>query len=77
LQNRLLAQVKSSRSINRFLILHGRLIILDDYFNEMWSGVSEGVHRYFREPRGILPFATGANKTFFCRFAALDRHQDT
>src|SRR6516165_2802140 len=25
LQNRLLAQVKSSRSINRFLILHGRL----------------------------------------------------
>src|SRR5262245_10323164 len=26
LQNRLLAQVKSSRSINRFLILHGRLI---------------------------------------------------
>src|SRR5262249_48654702 len=28
LQNRLLAQVKSSRSINRFLILHGRQIIL-------------------------------------------------
>src|SRR5262249_60035729 len=27
LQNRLLAQVKSSQSINRFLILHGRLII--------------------------------------------------
>jgi hypothetical protein len=26
LQNRLLAQVKSSRSINRFRILHGRLI---------------------------------------------------
>src|SRR2546423_2289428 len=26
LQNRLLAQVKSSRSINRFLILHGRLL---------------------------------------------------
>jgi hypothetical protein len=26
LQNRLLAQVKSSRSINRFRILHGRLV---------------------------------------------------
>jgi hypothetical protein len=26
LQNRLLGQVKSSRSINRFRILHGRLI---------------------------------------------------
>src|SRR6516164_630461 len=30
LQNRLLAQVKSSRSINRFLILHGRLSNKDD-----------------------------------------------
>src|SRR6516164_1886316 len=30
LQNRLLAQVKSSRSINRFRILHGRLEVLLD-----------------------------------------------
>ena len=44
----------------------GGVIILDDYFNEMWPGVSEGVHRYFRGPHGILPFATGANKTLFC-----------
>jgi hypothetical protein len=42
------------------------VIILDDYFNEMWPGVSEGVHRYFRELHGVLPFATGANKMLFC-----------
>ena len=34
LQNRLLAQVKSSRSINRFRILHGRLF---DFINEIVS----------------------------------------
>jgi Methyltransferase domain len=44
----------------------GGVIILDDYFNEMWPGVSEGVHRYFRELHGVLPFATGANKMLFC-----------
>jgi hypothetical protein len=53
------------------------LIILDDYFNEMWPGVSEGVHRYFREPRGILPFATGANKTFFCAPGAIPLYVDS
>src|SRR5438045_9782435 len=35
LQNRFLAQVKSSRSINRFLILHGRLDSRDQ--REIWS----------------------------------------
>jgi hypothetical protein len=46
----------------------GGIIVLDDCFNEMWPGVSEGVHRYFNGGRRtIVPFATGGNKTFFCR----------
>jgi hypothetical protein len=45
----------------------GGVMVLDDCFNEMWPGVSMGVHHYFRHPRGITPFAIGANKTFFCR----------
>src|SRR5262249_15960759 len=55
----------------------GGVIILDDYFNEMWPGVSEGVNRYFREPRGVLPFATGANKTLFCAPGAIPLYVDS
>ena len=55
----------------------GGVIILDDCFNEMWPGVSEGVHRYFRGRRGILPFATGANKTFFCTPGAIPFYVDS
>ena len=46
----------------------GGIIVLDDCFNEMWPGVSEGVYRYFSTAaRTIIPFASGGNKTFFCR----------
>ncbi len=44
----------------------GGVIILDDVFNEMWPGVSEGLNRYFHARRGIVPFAIGGNKTFLC-----------
>ncbi len=45
----------------------GGIVILDDCFNEAWPGVSDGVHRYFSQPRTIVPFAIGAGKTFFCQ----------
>jgi hypothetical protein len=32
----------------------------------MWPGVVAGVHRYFAQTRGVVPFATGSNKTLFC-----------
>ena len=60
----------------------GGVVILDDCFNEMWPGVSEGVQHYFREPRAIVPFGIGANKTFFChrtfaqRYASVLRKMD-
>jgi len=47
-------------------LIEGGIIILDDCFNEMWPGVVDGVHRYFSQPRAIVPFGVGANKTFFC-----------
>ncbi|MDH3790974.1 MAG: class I SAM-dependent methyltransferase [Rhodospirillales bacterium] len=52
---------------DRCLCEHG-VILVDDYFNRNWPGVSNGVHRFFetRAPR-LAPFAIGANKVFFCR----------
>ena len=47
-------------------LARGGIILLDDCFNEMWPGVIEGVHRHFSQPRTIVPFGIGANKTFFC-----------
>jgi hypothetical protein len=46
-------------------LAEGGIVILDDCFNEEWPGVSDGVHRYFSQPRSIIPFAIGAGKTFF------------
>lgn len=53
-------------------LVEGGIIILDDVFNESFPGVSQGVYRYFSEPRSIIPFAIGAGKTLFCHpaFAA-------
>ncbi|MGO9436329.1 MAG: class I SAM-dependent methyltransferase [Terracidiphilus sp.] len=53
-------------------LAEGGIVILDDCFKEMWPGVSDGVHRFFSQPRSIQPFAIGSNKTFFCQpgFAA-------
>ena len=45
-------------------ICAGGVIILDDYFNEAWPGVSEGTNQFFLydNHRGIAPFAIGGNK---------------
>ncbi|HEY9716037.1 MAG TPA: class I SAM-dependent methyltransferase [Trichormus sp.] len=42
----------------------GGIIILDDYFNEKWPGVSEGTAHFFGEHREVVPFAVGGNKVF-------------
>jgi hypothetical protein len=46
-------------------LVPGGVIILDDCFNWHWPGVVSGVHRYFSETRGIVPFAIGADKVLF------------
>lgn len=47
-------------------LMEGGMIVLDDCFKEMWPGVIDGVHKHFSQPRTIVPFGIGANKTFFC-----------
>ncbi len=48
-------------------ITEGGIIAVDDVFNEHWPGVVDGVHRYFERGPNLVPFAIGANKTYFCR----------
>lgn len=57
-------------------LTEGGIIILDDAFNEMWPGVSEGVYKHFSQARSVVPFAVGANKTFFSHPAYAARYAD-
>lgn len=47
-------------------ICEGGVILLDDYFNPFWPGVSEGTNQFFFYDNefGIVPFAIGGNKVF-------------
>jgi hypothetical protein len=46
---------------------HG-VILLDDYFEREWPGVSDGTQQFLRERRpDLVPFAIGLNKVYFCR----------
>jgi len=47
----------------------GGVIILDDYFNEPWPGVSEGLNRFLSgdNSSNIFPFLIGANKVFMTK----------
>jgi hypothetical protein len=55
-------------------LAEGGIIILDDCFNDAWPGVSDGVHRYFSQPRSIVPFGIGAGKTFYGQPAFAQRY---
>jgi hypothetical protein len=48
-------------------LAEGGIVVVDDVFNERWPGVGDGVHRHFARHSGLVPFAIGANKTYFCR----------
>jgi hypothetical protein len=51
------------------LLSDGGIAALDDIFNAVTPGVAEGVFRFFgtHPDTDLAPFATGGNKTFFCR----------
>lgn len=57
-------------------IAEGGIIVVDDVFNEQWPGVGDGVHRYFERRPNLVPFAIGANKTYFCRLSHRDIYHD-
>ena len=52
------------------------IIVLDDAFNERWPGVADGVHRHFARQPSLVPFAIGANKTYFCRPSHRDAYRE-
>ena len=48
------------------ILVKGGVIILDDYCNSAWPGVSEGTNEYFFNHKSKLrPFAISINKVFF------------
>ena len=55
----------------------GGIIVVDDVFNEQWPGVGDGVRRYFERRPNLVPFAIGANKTYFCRPSHREIYHDT
>jgi len=56
-------------------LAEGGIIVLDDAFNEQWPGVADGVQRYFVREPNLVPFAIGANKTYFCRPSHRDAYR--
>ncbi len=57
-------------------IAEGGIIVVDDVFNEQWPGVGDGVRRHFERRPNLVPFAIGANKTYFCRPSHRDIYYD-
>lgn len=49
-------------------LLNAGMVVVDDYFNEAWPGVSEGVMRFLLlRPHALVPVAHGFNKMLLCR----------
>jgi hypothetical protein len=53
----------------------GGLIVLDDLFNELFPGVSEGAQRFFHANPGLQPVIAGGNKTIICQGHYVDRYR--
>ncbi|HEU5125171.1 MAG TPA: class I SAM-dependent methyltransferase [Verrucomicrobiae bacterium] len=55
------------------LTLHDRgMIVLDDYFNQEWPGVAEGVDDYFKQHDDLAPLAAFYNKFVFVKRSSLE-----
>ncbi len=53
------------------LLLPGGVLALDDYFNPLYPGVSEGAVEFLlRHPKALRPLAIGFNKTLFQKLPA-------
>jgi hypothetical protein len=58
----------SDLTIAETSIIEEGMVVIDDYFNSVWPGVSEGVARFmFERPGRLVPFGVGFNKVFFCK----------
>jgi SAM-dependent methyltransferase len=45
----------------------GGVVALDDFLNPVTLGVNEAVHRFFGQPRRVVPWAFIENKLFLCQ----------
>jgi hypothetical protein len=70
---------RNDLSIAAEAIADDGVIILDDFFNEAWPGVSTGTAQFFRDyPQRLVPFAIMGNKVFFTRAQAVaDTYRQT
>lgn len=53
-------------------LTEGGVIVVDDYFNPEWPGVSEGFHQVM-PGTGLVPFAIGRAKVLVCQAAYAER----
>ncbi|HZF81427.1 MAG TPA: class I SAM-dependent methyltransferase [Rubrivivax sp.] len=55
----------SDLSLAESAICSGGIVILDDYFNPSWPGVSEGTNRHFSQGSKLVPVCITGNKFVF------------
>jgi hypothetical protein len=51
------------------------IIVIDDYFNRDWPGVSEGANMFFSKYFDLAPIMVGTNKVFMVNRAAADVYE--
>ncbi|MDQ2846462.1 MAG: class I SAM-dependent methyltransferase [Actinomycetota bacterium] len=66
---------RSDLAISSGALTPGGLLILDDYFNVRWPGVSEGTNRFLANDPPVVAFATGHGKTFFTHESAVEDYR--
>jgi len=58
------------------LLTEGGVVVVDDFFNRNWPGVSEGINRiYHAGETSLRPFAIGQAKVFFAKGDFADLYQ--
>ncbi|MHA1566418.1 MAG: class I SAM-dependent methyltransferase [Alphaproteobacteria bacterium] len=61
------ALTKNDMELAALTLCQGGVVIIDDYFQPAWPGVSEGVFHFYQDhPGKLVPFAISLNKVFFC-----------
>lgn len=59
-------------------LVPGGVILIDDYFNSCWPGVSEGINAFMKEnPNRLKPFFIGWNKIFFAQTEYANAYYET
>jgi hypothetical protein len=57
-------------SLAEELVSADGIVAVDDFLCPVTPGVNEAVHRFFAQPRHLVPFAYAANKLFLCQALA-------